>query len=42
MNWIEENGNKSDGAHYDIYLTGSETAKNQEQFVAKVCFPISK
>lgn len=42
MKWIEENGYKSTGAPFDIYLTGPETAKNPDRFVTEVCFPVSK
>lgn len=42
MKWMEENGYKSTGAPFDIYLTGPETAKSPDQFVTEVCFPVSK
>ncbi|OOM76688.1 multidrug-efflux transporter 1 regulator [Clostridium puniceum] len=42
MKWIEENGYKCIGAPFDIYLTGPRTAKNPNEFVTEVCFPVSK
>lgn len=42
VKWIDDNGYKSVGAPYDIYLTGPMGAKSPEQFVTEVCFPVSK
>lgn len=42
MKWMEENGYKNMGAPFDIYLTGPEAAKDADQFVTEVCFPVAK